>query len=310
MTEATTQEFHRRRKAATQNGATAVYAYLRQGSNLPYYVGVSTGMSRVIDQRGHRKHGISVPKDRSRIVFLRGPLTKAAAAEWEKFYISRFGRKDLGTGCLHNCSAGGEGLQEPSPETRRKISAASKGRKPSPVAVAHIRAFGMLPKSDEHKRKIALAQKGRQLSPEHAANVAASKARAVAQRAASLGLTLEEYRQQIADRANEGRARYKRQLQDAANSLGMSVRSYRQWLADGQPSDYIPYRKAGVPPIPGHEDLTNQAKRKAERGFVGLSERQYRLWVKDGRPSNVDHYRTIYGKPGRRPKSALELNAA
>ena len=303
------EHFNLLRLRATRNGATAVYAYLRLDGR-PYYVGVSTGPLRVIDQRGHRKHGISVPKDKSRIVFLRGPLTKAAAAAWEMFYISKFGRKDLGSGYLLNRSSGGEGLQDPSPETRRKISAAGKGRPPSPLAVAHIRTFGMLPKSEEHKKKISLAQKGRKLSPEHAANVAASKALAVAQRAASLGLTVEQYKQQIAAKAIEGKRRHKRQLQETANALGMSVRSYSQWLADGQPSDHAPYRKAGVPPIPGHEDLANQAKRRAERNLVGLSERQYRLWVKDGRPTNVDHYRTIYGKPGRRSKSALQLNAA
>ena len=303
MTETFEAEFRERRKAATQNGATAVYAYLRVGTNRPYYVGVSTGPSRVIDQRGHRKHGISVPKDRSKIVFLRGPLTKAAAADWEMFYIARFGRKDIGTGCLYNCTAGGEGLQEPSPETRQKIGAASKGRRPSALAIARTRAMGLLPKSEDHRRRISESQKGRKFSPKHAANVAAAKARQVEERATDLGLSVEDYKALIREQRRIESLHYKRQRRQAAQDLGMSKRSYDQWLLDGQPTDHGPYLKPFAPPVPGAEALTNQAKRKAERIYMQFSERQYRLWVKDGRPSNADHYRTIYGKPGRRPKN-------
>jgi len=300
----TSRDFQQRRREATKNGATAVYAYLRVGTNIPYYVGVSTGPGRVIDQKGHRKHGISVPKDRTKIVFLRGPLSKFQAAAWESFYIAKYGRKDIGTGVLYNSSAGGEGLQEPSAETRRKISEGAKGRKPPQAAIAFITAYGKLPKSPDHKLRIKLAQQGRKLKPDHAANVAAAKAREVAQRAELMGLSLPQYQLLLKDQAREKERIRKQGVRAKAAELGMSKRTYEAWLADGCPDDKTPYLKPVRPPVPGAESLVDQAKRKAERIYVGLSERQYRLWVKDGRPSNVDHYRTIYGKPGRRPKNA------
>jgi hypothetical protein len=244
-----------------------------------------------------------VPKDRTKIVFLRGPLSKSQAAAWESFYIAKYGRKDIGTGILYNCSAGGEGLQEPSAETRRKISESAKGRRPSPAAIAFIAAYGKLPKSPDHKLKIKLAQKGRKFKPEHAANVAAAKAREVEERATGMGLTVDDYRAFIKAQQREKSKLYKQGVRAKAAELGMSKRAYDAWLDEGCPDDRTPYLKPVRPPVPGAESLVNQAKRKAERIYIGLSERQYRLWVKDGRPSNVDYYRTIYGKPGRRPKN-------
>jgi len=303
-------DIHQLLRKATSGGTTCVYAYLRTSDHSPYYVGVSTLHGRALCQTGHRKHGISVPKDRSLIVVLRGNLTKAQAGYWEAFFIRRYGRIDLGTGILRNRSDGGEGLQNPSPATRAKISAFMRVRPPSSRQIEHIRKVGKRPKSEETKRLMSEAQKGRSMHPSQLANFKAAIAARIARNAAANGLSVEAYKEQVAAKVTAGKLRHKRQVQEAANALGMSRRSYRQWLADGQPSDHAPYRKTGAPPIPGHEDLTNQAKRKAERNLVGLSERQYRLWVADGRPANVAHYRTIYGKPGRRPKAELQLTAA
>ncbi len=114
------------------------YLWLREDGT-PYYVGKGTGRRA---RRGN--HGrLHPPPDPSRIVIL--PCkTEEEAFEVEKDLIRRWGRKDIGTGCLYNFTNGGEGAaghkqsaetiakrmsHGVSPETRAKISAANKGRK-------------------------------------------------------------------------------------------------------------------------------------------------------------------------------------
>lgn len=85
-----------------------VYCYLRKHSNLPYYVGL--GSPKNPYRHVSKRHTCPVPKDRNRIRILRNNLlTKDQAIYWERFYIARYGRKDLGTGCLMNRTDGGEG---------------------------------------------------------------------------------------------------------------------------------------------------------------------------------------------------------
>lgn len=293
-----THSFNDRRQKATAGGSTAVYAYLRSDGR-PYYVGVTTGPSRVIDQKGHRKHGISVPKDRSRVVFLRGPLTKQAAAAWESFYVSHFGRKDLGTGILHNRSAGGEGLQEPSLKTRAKISAFMRTRPVSPKQIESIRLIGLRPKSERTKRLMSESQKGRKMSPFHQENFSQAMEARVAANAAAKGLTVAEHKAEVKAQARAKERDRKAAIRAQAAELGMSKRSYDQWLSDGSPSDMSPYLKPLGPVVQGGDQMGHRERRQAERDSLGLSERQYRLWVTAGRPENVAHFRGIYGKPGR-----------
>ena len=122
------------------------YAFLRE-DRTPYYIGKGTG-NRIYRTTGRR---IKPPKDKSRTIFLKKNLTEAEAFRHEIYMITVFGRKDLGTGILRNETDGGDGHSNPSPETRRKIGEAQKGKIVS----------------EETKRKLSEINKGKTLSEEH-----------------------------------------------------------------------------------------------------------------------------------------------
>jgi hypothetical protein len=117
------------------------YAYLRE-DRTPYYIGKGTG-NRIYSTNRR----IKPPKDKSKVIYLKQNLTEEEAFRHEIYMIAVFGRKDLGTGILQNLTDGGEGVggRILSQESRRKISASSKGK-----------TF-----SEEHKMKIGAASKGR-----------------------------------------------------------------------------------------------------------------------------------------------------
>ena len=116
------------------------YAYLRE-DRTPYYIG--KGQGRRISNR--RKGEIKPPKDKTRVIFLKQNITEEEAFKHEIYMIAVFGRKDLGTGILHNRTDGGEGASGNihTEETRRKISEKNKGKK----------------LTEEHKQKLREANK-------------------------------------------------------------------------------------------------------------------------------------------------------
>jgi len=102
------------------------YAYLRV-DRTPYYIGKGKG-NRISNRK---KRDIKPPKDKSRTIFLKQNLTEKEAFKHEIYMISVFGRKDLGTGILHNRTDGGDGASGAikTLETKAKLSAANKGKK-------------------------------------------------------------------------------------------------------------------------------------------------------------------------------------
>jgi len=128
------------------------YAYLRK-DDTPYYVGKGRG-DRVIN---NSRRTFKCPKDKSRILFLKKNLSETDAFKHERYMISILGRKDLGTGILHNKTDGGEGLSGLVFTDEHRINLT-------------LAALHRAPRTDNQCKRISVALKGKKKTKEHAAN--------------------------------------------------------------------------------------------------------------------------------------------
>ena len=122
-----------------------VYAYLRK-SGSPYYIGKGKE-NRAYEQHRVNNKGVHTPPDRNRIVILENNLSDVGALAIERRMIRWYGRKDIGTGILHNRTDGGEG------STGRKMSA-KELEKHSEIRIGH-------PVTEETKEKLRQANLGK-----------------------------------------------------------------------------------------------------------------------------------------------------
>jgi hypothetical protein len=102
------------------------YAYLRE-DRTPYYIG--KGKERYCKKYRITAHhpGIAIPPPDRQLVLKTFDM-EFDAYKHEMYMISVFGRKDLGTGILHNRTGGGDGHTNMSQYARQKCSETHKGK--------------------------------------------------------------------------------------------------------------------------------------------------------------------------------------
>ncbi len=122
------------------------YLWLREDGT-PYYVGKGSGNRAYVKSN----HTLYTPT-KERIIIQDFECEEDSFFS-EKFLISFYGRKDLGTGCLKNLTEGGDGLSghKHSEETKKKMSESRSGSKNPNFG----KKF-----SEEHKKKLSEAKKG------------------------------------------------------------------------------------------------------------------------------------------------------
>lgn len=138
-----------------------VYEYLRT-DNTPYYIGKGR------KNRAFTKQGHTVPlPPKDRIKFVAENLSAEEAKNLEIELISKYGRKDLGTGILRNLTDGGEGSpgRLASDETKQKLKEARAKQITTEETREKMRqAHTGRKHSEETRKKMSLSSSGRKNS--------------------------------------------------------------------------------------------------------------------------------------------------
>lgn len=143
------------------------YLWLRVDGT-PYYAGKGS-LRRCFGKFSHRLP--RPPKDR---IIIQEFETESDAFFAERFLISFYGRKDLGTGCLRNLTDGGEGVsgRKLPIESVERIRQSNIGKKASPETLIKLRESHLGVKlSEETRRRMGNAKRGKPLTIEHRAKL-------------------------------------------------------------------------------------------------------------------------------------------
>lgn len=110
-----------------------VYRHTRLDKNEVFYIGIGSDergkYNRAYSKTGRNKHWYNIINLTNYKVEIISEdwLTWEEACEKEKFWITFYGRADLGRGSLVNITDGGDGQFNPSFDTRKKMSVAKLG---------------------------------------------------------------------------------------------------------------------------------------------------------------------------------------
>jgi hypothetical protein len=144
----------------TKDEAYFTYAHARKSDGRIFYIGKGKhGRATSKADRNNYWHN-TVAKHGLEINVLAKWRSEQEAFEHEKFLIWCF--RDMGFG-LVNMTDGGEGLANPSQETRSKMSQNNAMKRPEVAAKISAARKGK-PLSDEHCLKLSEVQSGRKLS--------------------------------------------------------------------------------------------------------------------------------------------------
>lgn len=143
-----------------------VYTHTRPDKDVIFYVGIGS-LQRSRSKKGRNQYWRKIVNKNNghfKVDIIGEDLSWSFCCEVEIGLIKSYGRVDNGTGILSNMTDGGDGVINPSEETRRKIGIAQKGKKISPENIAKLKLFNKGRKcSDETKGKLRWAANNRSM---------------------------------------------------------------------------------------------------------------------------------------------------
>lgn len=177
-----------------------VYIYTNPSrNNEPFYVGMGKDgryrrhFTRV--DRHPMTHRMNLLKEQGVVpcvAFICTQIDSEFAALIEQEAIAKYGRKDLGKGPLLNLTDGGDGCNNPSPETRKRMAISATGvvqsqetierrvqklrgvARPQHVIDAMVKANTGAKRTEESKKRMSDSHKGKTLSVEQKAKISES----------------------------------------------------------------------------------------------------------------------------------------